>query len=220
MLAGLGEVLALQGGEHVAEADDLAGEEGGDQVAQRGDLARLEVLELAAGAAAGRVEVAHLEFHFQGEGDAVDLEQQAALVQVADLHRRGAGGEGEAAGGDVQQARVDPLAVGADVADARGQLDPCVLALGFGFMHDVDVDGGIHGLRFLSSGSAARAAVALSCSGRIHTIVSSTATNTLAAEKVMARDDQVLNQRWKLARPRSSLVFWRVHDCWSRRKNT
>ncbi len=34
LLAGLGEVLALEGVEHVADADHLAGQVGGDQVAQ------------------------------------------------------------------------------------------------------------------------------------------------------------------------------------------
>ena len=151
VLAGLGEVLALQGVEHVAHADHFTCQVGGDQVAQGSDLARLQVLEFTPHAAAVAVVGAHLEFHFQGEADAVDLEQQLALVQVADLDRgvvRRA--EGETAGGQVQQARIDAFAVATDVADARGQLDPCVLALGFGFMHDIDVDGGIHGVESCS----------------------------------------------------------------------
>ncbi|MNM96855.1 hypothetical protein D3C81_1093470 [compost metagenome] len=213
VLAFLGEVLALQGVEHVADADHFAGEERGDHVAQRGDVSRLEALELAAGAAGVGVEVAYLEFHFKREADAVDLEQQLAAVHLAHLHRRVAGAEGEAAGGKVDQARIDAFAMAADEADACRQLDPRMAALGFGFVHDVEVDGCIHG-----QGSCHLAWLGGRFGG--HTMLISTATKTLAAEKVMARDDQVLNQRWKLARPRSSLVFWRVHDCWSRRKKT
>ncbi len=166
LLAGLGEVLALEGIEHVADADHLAGQVGGDQVAQGRHLARLEVLELAADAAAGGVHRAHLELHFEGKADAVDLEQQLALVQVAGLDRRAARGEGEAAGGEIQQACVDAFAVGADVADARRQLDPGELALGFGFVHDVDVDGCIHGVGSCSvqSGSICARAAALALS--------------------------------------------------------
>ena len=59
-----------------------------------------------------------------------------------------------------------------------------VLALGFGFMHYVGVDGGIHGGDFL-----------VNSIGAGQTIISSTATKMLPAEKVMVRDDQVLNQR-------------------------
>ncbi|OOV98713.1 hypothetical protein MF4836_08220 [Pseudomonas sp. MF4836] len=59
-----------------------------------------------------------------------------------------------------------------------------MLALGFGFMHYVDVHGGVHkGYFLVNSGKAGQ------------TISSNTATNTLPAEKVMVRDDQVLNQR-------------------------
>ncbi|PAU56253.1 hypothetical protein BZL43_16740 [Pseudomonas sp. PICF141] len=58
-----------------------------------------------------------------------------------------------------------------------------MLALGFGFVHYVGVDGGIHMGDFLvNSGEFGQ------------TINSSTATKMLPAEKVMVRDDQVLNQ--------------------------
>ncbi|MNY75450.1 hypothetical protein D3C86_2147260 [compost metagenome] len=56
--------------------------------------------------------------------------------------------------------------------------------------------------------------------GSAHTTSNSVAMNRLAAEKVIERDDQTLNQRWKPPRLRLSLVFWRVQDCWSRRKKT
>ncbi|AUM71615.1 hypothetical protein C0J56_24090 [Pseudomonas fluorescens] len=59
-----------------------------------------------------------------------------------------------------------------------------MLALGFGFMHYVDIHGGVHRGDFLVNSFK---------SGQ--TIVSSTATKMLPAEKVMVRDDQVLNQR-------------------------
>ena len=57
------------------------------------------------------------------------------------------------------------FAVGADVADARRQLDPGELALGFGFVHDVDVDGCIHGVGSCSvqSGSICARAAAWRC---------------------------------------------------------
>ncbi|MVW85613.1 hypothetical protein CRX42_16520 [Pseudomonas jessenii] len=59
-----------------------------------------------------------------------------------------------------------------------------MLALGFGFVHYVGVDGGIHkGVFLVNSGESGQ------------TINSSTATKMLPAEKVMVRDDQVLNQR-------------------------
>ncbi|PMY52957.1 hypothetical protein C1X69_05395 [Pseudomonas sp. FW305-67] len=59
-----------------------------------------------------------------------------------------------------------------------------MLALGFGFVHYVAVDGDIHMGDFLvNSGEFGQ------------TIISSTATKMLPAEKVMVRDDQVLNQR-------------------------
>ena len=53
-----------------------------------------------------------------------------------------------------------------------------------GFMHYVGVDGGIHRGDFL-----------VNSIGAGQTIISSTATKMLPAEKVMVRDDQVLNQR-------------------------
>ena len=163
-------------------------------------------MELAAGAAAVQVHGAHLEFDVQAQGQAVQLEQHAALVVVADLGAvLGPGLEGEATGGEVEQAVLDPFVVG-QVADLGRYLDPGVLALGFGFVHHIDVDGCIHGLDFLFK--------------FCHTNAISVATNTLVAVKVMAREDQVLNQRVKLARSRLSLVFWRVQDCWSRRKKT
>ncbi|KAB0498682.1 hypothetical protein EIY72_24250 [Pseudomonas vancouverensis] len=59
-----------------------------------------------------------------------------------------------------------------------------MLALGFGFVHYVGIDGGIHGGGFLVN----------SIRGS-QTINSSAATKMLPAEKVMVRDDQVLNQR-------------------------
>ena len=57
-----------------------------------------------------------------------------------------------------------------------------MLALGFGLMHDIGVHGGIHG-DFVPVRSVPGA----------HTTMNSTATKMLAAEKVMVREDQVLN---------------------------
>ncbi|MCY1358687.1 hypothetical protein D9M69_452290 [compost metagenome] len=205
-LARLGKVFALQGVEQVAGADQFAGQVGADQVAQGGDVARLQVVEHAADALLARIHGAYLEFDVQAQAEAVDLEHQAAPVVVADVGAGASAGEGEAAGGDVQQRRFEAFAA-SDVADLAGDLHPCVLALGFGFMHHIEIDGCIHGFDSCQVPCA-------------HTIASSVAMNTLVAEKVMAREDQVLNQREKLARSRLSLVFWRVQDCWSRRKKT
>ncbi|NMY38255.1 hypothetical protein HBN68_14505 [Pseudomonas sp. WS 5078] len=59
-----------------------------------------------------------------------------------------------------------------------------MLTLGFGFVDNVGVYLRVHKVLFLVNSIE---------SGQ--TIVSSTATKMLAAEKVMVRDDQVLNQR-------------------------
>ncbi|HCS05873.1 hypothetical protein CJF40_14665 [Pseudomonas lundensis] len=59
-----------------------------------------------------------------------------------------------------------------------------MLTLGFGFVDNVGVYLSVHKVLFL-----------VNSIGSGQTIVSSTATKMLAAEKVMVRDDQVLNQR-------------------------
>ncbi|MNF92438.1 hypothetical protein D3C84_750830 [compost metagenome] len=77
VFARLGEVVALQGAEHIANGDQLARQVRSDDVAQGGDVARLKILELHAGTAAGRVEGAHLELDVHGQAELVDGELQA-----------------------------------------------------------------------------------------------------------------------------------------------
>ncbi|MNN90362.1 hypothetical protein D3C81_2082980 [compost metagenome] len=55
LLACLGEVVALQGAEHIADADQLTRQVAGDDVPQRGDIAWFKVLELRTGTAIVRV---------------------------------------------------------------------------------------------------------------------------------------------------------------------
>ncbi|CAI8978934.1 DUF2345 domain-containing protein [Pseudomonas sp. IT-P12] len=125
-----------------------------------------------------------MQFDVHGQAEVIDDELQARLVHVADLERQLAGVERQAAGGEVQDSGFDRCTVGAEEAQLGRDFDPGVLALGFGFMHYVGVDGGIHMGGFLvNSGEFGQ------------TINSSVATKMLPAEKVMVRDDQVLNQR-------------------------
>ncbi|CAI8735970.1 hypothetical protein EMIT051CA3_10297 [Pseudomonas chlororaphis] len=183
-LARLGEVVALQGGEHVAHGHDVAGQVRGDQLAQGRDVLGLEVLELATDTTALAIHGAHLQLHVHGQPEVVDDELQATLVHIADLDRQLPAVEAQAAGGEVDDPRFDRGPVGAEEAQLGRDFDPGVLALGFGFMHYVDVHGGVHKGDFLvNSGKAGQ------------TIISSAATKMLPAEKVMVRDDQVLNQR-------------------------
>ncbi len=66
-LARLGEVVALQGRQHFADGDDVAGQVRGDQVAQGGDVLLFQVLELATGAAALAVVGADLQLDVHGQ---------------------------------------------------------------------------------------------------------------------------------------------------------
>ena len=59
-----------------------------------------------------------------------------------------------------------------------------MLALGFRFVDNVGVYLSVHKVLFLVNSIEA-----------VQTIINSTATKMLPAEKVMVRDDQVLNQR-------------------------
>jgi hypothetical protein len=62
--------------------------------------------------------------------------------------------------------------------------DPRMLTLGFRFVDNVGVYLSVHKVLFLVNSIEA-----------VQTISNSTATKMLPAEKVMVRDDQVLNQR-------------------------
>ena len=148
-LARLGEVVALQGRQHVAHGHDVAGQVRSDQVAQGGNVLRFEVLELATGAAGLAVVGAHLQFDVHGQAEVVDDELQAALVHFADGQRHVPGVERQATGGQVDHPRFERGAVGAEEAQLGRDFDPGVLALGFGFMHYVGVYGGIHRGDFL-----------------------------------------------------------------------
>jgi hypothetical protein len=105
-------------------------------------------------------------------------------LYVAGLERQLSGVERQTTGGQVQDPRLDRRPVRAEEAQFGRDFHSGVLTLGFGFMHYVGVDGGIHGGDFL-----------VNSIGAGQTIISSTATKMLPAEKVMVRDDQVLNQR-------------------------
>ncbi|MDT4856921.1 hypothetical protein FQZ97_913250 [compost metagenome] len=159
VLARLGEVFPLQGAQQVAGADQFAAEQGADQVAQGGLLAWLEVMELAADAAVVGIHRAHLELDIDAQVEAVQLELQAASMKVADLHRHLAGAEAETAGRDVADRLVDPLAVLRQVAQHGRDLDPRMLPLGFRFMDHIDVDGCIHGCKFLFEKGSGRVPV-------------------------------------------------------------
>src|SRR5690606_32350684 len=78
-LACLGEVVALQRGQHFAQGHDFAGQVRGDQVAQGSDVLRFQVLELATDAVAGVVDRAHLQVDVHGQAKVVDDELQASL---------------------------------------------------------------------------------------------------------------------------------------------
>src|SRR3546814_19808624 len=67
LLARLGEVVALQGRQHIADADDVAGQVRGDDVTQRRDVPRLQILELATGTTGLAVVGANLQFHDHGQ---------------------------------------------------------------------------------------------------------------------------------------------------------
>ena len=191
----------MQGVEQVADANQFAAQVSADQLVQGRLLAWFEVVELAADALAVGVDRAHLKLDVDAQVEAFQLKLQAALVIVANPYRRFAGAEAEAPGGQVADRLFDALAGFRQVAQHCGDFDPRMLALGFGLMDHVDVDGCVHTCKFLFESSSGQ------------TNARSVAMKTLAAEKVMARDDQVLNQRWKLSKPRSILVFWRVQDC-------
>nr|BFE94463.1 hypothetical protein GCM10020185_49990 [Pseudomonas brassicacearum subsp. brassicacearum] len=185
LLASLGEVIALQGRQHIADTDDVAGQVRGNDVTQCRDVPRLQVLELATGAAGLAVVGTDLQFHVHGQAKVVDDELQATFVGLPGLERHLAGVEAQAAGGQVQDLDFHRRTVRTEEAQLGRDFDPGVLALGFGFMHYVDIHGGVHRGDFLVNSFK---------SGQ--TIVSSTATKKmLPAEKVMVRDDQVLNQR-------------------------
>ncbi|POA60025.1 hypothetical protein C1885_10720 [Pseudomonas sp. GW531-R1] len=76
-------------------------------------------------------------------------------------------------------------AVGVEKAQLGRDFDPGVLTLGFGFVDNVGVYLAVH------DGVIPR----LIQAWLGQTIISNTATKMLPAEKVMVRDDQVLNQR-------------------------
>ncbi|MNC15129.1 hypothetical protein D3C75_629320 [compost metagenome] len=148
LLARLGEVVALQGAEYVADADQLTRQVAGDDVPQRGDVARFKVLELRTDTAIVRVVRAHLELDVDRQAQVVDHELQAPAQHIA--HRlRLLGVEAQAAGRKVFDLDFVDLALGVQEPQLGGNAYPGVLALGFGLMHDIDVHGGIHGGLFL-----------------------------------------------------------------------
>ncbi|MDT4843040.1 hypothetical protein FQZ97_769580 [compost metagenome] len=222
-LARLGEVVALQGVEHVAHGHHLAAGVGGDQVAQGRHFTRAQVVEFATDALALALYGANLELDVDGHAQAIHLEHQLALVMPALFQRAGGVGKAETAGGEVQQLALQCLAVGAEESHLGRHLEARVLPLGLGFVDDVRIAGNTRGCAHYSIPSR----LDLSPAGPTalpapppYTTLTRTARKTLTAENVMAREDQALNQLWKVARPRSSLVFCRVQDCRSRRKNT
>ena len=73
-----------------------------------------------------------------------DDELQAAFVHIANFQRLLGGVERQAPGGQVDNPCFHGRAVGAEEAQLGRDLDPGVLALSFGFMNHVGVDGGIH----------------------------------------------------------------------------
>ncbi len=82
------------------------------------------------------------------------------------------------------QAHFERLALVTEESQLGRDLDARMLALRFGFVDDVGVDFRVHELKLQLANSGE--------SGQ--TIVISTAMKMLPAEKVMVRDDQVLNQ--------------------------
>ena len=151
---------------------------------QGGDVLLIEVLELAADASALAVHVTYQQLHVHRQLKVVDHKLQAALVHFAHGECLIGGVKAQATGRQVNDADVHRCAVFAEKTQLGRDFDPCVLTLGFGFVDNVGVYLRVHKVLFLVNSIE---------SGQ--TIVSSTATKMLAAEKVMVRDDQVLNQR-------------------------
>ena len=116
-----------------------------DQVAQGGNILLLQVLELATGAAALAVVGTDLQLHVHRQAKVIDHELQAALVHFTDVQRLG-GGERQAAGRQVDYPRFGGFAVIAEEAQLGRDFDPRMLALGFGFVDNVDVCLAIHGV--------------------------------------------------------------------------
>ncbi len=145
-LARLGEVVALQGCQHVTHGHDVTGQVRGDQVAQGGDVLCIEVLELATGAAGLAIVGANLQLDVHRQAQVVDHELQATLVHIADFQRLLRGVEGQAAGGQVDHPHFHRCLIGAEEAQLGRDFDPGVLALGFGFVDNVGVYWAIHGV--------------------------------------------------------------------------
>ncbi len=113
-------------------------------MAQGGDVARLQVLELGAGTAGVAAVGTYQQLHVHRQAEVVNHELQAAAQHFAfgqGLWRM----EGQAPGGQVVNLHLVWLAVAVQVAQFGGDAHPGMLALRFGFMHDIDVHGGIHG---------------------------------------------------------------------------
>ncbi|VVN43829.1 hypothetical protein PS624_05604 [Pseudomonas fluorescens] len=153
-------------------------------MAQGGNILRLQILELATGAAGLAVEGTYLQFNVHGDAEVVDDELQTRLVHLANGQLKLPGVERQTTGRQGDDPRFKRRPVWTEEAQLGRDVNAGVLALGFGFMHYVGVDGGIHRGDFL-----------VNSIGAGQTIISSTATKMLPAEKVMVRDDQVLNQR-------------------------
>ncbi|SUD65785.1 Uncharacterised protein [Ectopseudomonas mendocina] len=145
VLARLGEVVALEDVQHLADVDQFTGQVAADQVAQGRGFTCAEAVELAADAVVLGLHRGDLEFDVQAQYQAVELELQLAAVEVPDLVRGVFAGEAEAAGRDILQARIYAFALGVSVAQAPRQLDAGVLALGLGLMDDVEIGDGVHG---------------------------------------------------------------------------
>ena len=151
---------------------------------QGGDVLLIEVLELATDASALAVNVAYQQLHVHRQPQVVDHKLQAAFVHFANGQGLVGGVKAQASGRQVNDADFHRCAVFAEKAQLGRDFDPCVLTLGFGFVDNVGVYLSVHKVLFLVNSIEA-----------VQTIINSTATKMLPAEKVMVRDDQVLNQR-------------------------
>src|SRR5450830_836352 len=147
-LARLGEVVPLQGRQHVAHGHDVARQVRGDQVAQGGNILGIEVLELTTGAAALAIVGANLQLYIHGQAEVVDDELQAALVHFTHGQRL-RGGERQAAGGQVDYPCFGLGTVGVEEAQLGRDFGPGMLVLGFGFVDNIGVYAAVHQGNFL-----------------------------------------------------------------------
>nr|GEX25324.1 hypothetical protein [Tanacetum cinerariifolium] len=126
VLARLGEVVALQGREHFAHADEIARQVRSDQVAQRCDVLSFQVLELATHTAGRGIDGAHLQVDVHGQTEVIDQELQAAFDDLTHAWAQiGRSNEAQTAGGKVFDANQWCVRLPVEQSQLGRDLDPC-----------------------------------------------------------------------------------------------